>query len=59
MKSQPERRSGTLTPEIKGFGSLKFGPVSGVLEDEFQNKLELTGTDTMTGPPPKSKIGAI
>jgi hypothetical protein len=51
--------TGTLTPEIKGFGGLKFGPGSGTLEDAFKNKLNLTGVDKMTGPPPKSKIGAV
>jgi hypothetical protein len=51
--------TGTLTPEIKGFGGLKFGPGSGTLEDAFKNKLNLAGVDKMTGPPPKSKIGAV
>ena len=51
--------TGTLTPEIKGYGGLKFGPGSGVLEDAFKNKLELKGTDKLLGPPPKTKIGAV
>jgi hypothetical protein len=52
--------TGTLTPEVKGFAGLKFkGPASGTLEDAFKNKLTLTGTDKLIGPPPKSKIGAV
>jgi len=51
--------TGTLTPEIKGFGGLKFGPGSGTLEDAFKNKLKLAGTDKMIGPAPKTKIGAV
>jgi hypothetical protein len=52
--------TGTLKPEVKGFGGLKFkGPASGTLEDAFKNKLTLTGVDKLIGPAPKSKIGAV
>jgi hypothetical protein len=51
--------TGTLKPEIKGFGGLKFGPGSGTLEDALKNKLNLKGTDKLIGPSPKTKIGAV
>ncbi len=50
--------TGTWTPEVKGT-NLKFGAGSGTLEDAFKNKLNIAGTDKMTGPPPKTKIGAV
>ena len=50
--------TGTWTPEVKGT-NLKFGPGSGTLEDAFKNKLNITGSDKMIGPPPKTKIGAV
>ena len=51
--------TGNLTPEVKGWGGLKFGAGSGTLEDAFKNKLKLVGADKMIGPPPKTKIGAV
>lgn len=50
--------TGTWTPEVKGT-NLKFGPGSGTLEDAFKNKLDIKGSDKLTGPPPKTKISAI
>ena len=50
---------GNLTPEVKNYGGLTFGPGSGILEDAFKNKMEVKGTDKLLGPPPKSKIGAL
>ncbi|MCW3033720.1 MAG: hypothetical protein QOK19_1720 [Solirubrobacteraceae bacterium] len=51
--------TGTLTPTVSG-SALNFGGASsGTLEDAFKNKLTLKGKDKMTGPPPKTKIGAI
>jgi hypothetical protein len=49
---------GTWTPEIKGWGGLKFGPGSGTLVNEFAEPMTVKGTDKLIGPAPKTKIGA-
>lgn len=51
--------SGMEFPLVKGYGGMKFGPGTGSLTDGFGNTMTIAGKDSMKGPPPKEKIGAV